>query len=392
MTDSDYFDFTFTLEGELKDGNIFPILYRIYRNNISGLLIIKNEKSEKKIHIRDRKIIFVTSTHPSDSFSNFLVNQKRITSDLYPMAISYADQNHKRFGRAMIELGYCSYEQVWTWVPAHLNHLLVSIFDMENSDSGTYRIIEMGDRDDHDVPIENITLNVGILDALIDGIRRFKRTDVFEKKLHDVENLYVVYANFQMLSQLDLKPYELHVYDLVKREERLEHILKGSELMEKDTRRLLYLFLLLGVISTQKPSAAIPHDPPEEIDSLPMRRQCAFTSFEEALKYYNTKYEIIFKVMLKKIGPIAFSILLKAIEDILDNLPSYFQKIHLNSDGTINEQIILKSLWYYDFDRHIAEFLKGLEDILYTEMFAVKRHLGVEIEQQVVRWIKGIGN
>ena len=94
--------------------------------------------------------------------------------------------------------------------------------------------------------------------------------------------------------------------------------------------------------------------------------------------------------MLKEIGPISLSLLLKAVEDIMENLPSYFRKIQLNPDGTINEELILKSVWYHDFDEYIGEFLRGLEEILYTEIYAVKKHLGVEYEQQVLKWINGI--
>ena len=49
-------------------------------------------------------------------------------------------------------------------------------------------------------------------------------------------------------------------------------------------------------------------------------------------------------------------------------------------------------MWYHDFDEHIGEFLRGLEEILYTEIYAVKKHLGVEYEQQVLKWISGIEN
>ena len=118
----------------------------------------------------------------------------------------------------------------------------------------------------------------------------------------------------------------------------------------------------------------------------------SFNSFEEALRYYNLKYEIIYKVMLKEIGPISLSLLLKAVEDIMENLPSYFQKIQLNPDGTINEELLLKSVWYHDFDQHIGDFLRGLEEILFTEIYAVKKHLGVDYEQQVLKWINGIGS
>jgi hypothetical protein len=199
------------------------------------------------------------------------------------------------------------------------------------------------------------------------------------------------------MTQLDLKPYELHVFDLVRRGPQIKDILKRSELLEVDTLRLLFLFLILEIISPQK-NAKIkekplisPHKGTSALESRGINAS-TFNSFEEALRYYNMKYEIIYKVMLKEIGPISLSLLLKAVEDIRGNLPSYFHKIQLNPDGTINEELILKSVWYHDFDEHIGEFLRGLEEILYTEIYAVKKHLGVEYEQQVLKWFNGIEN
>ncbi|MCP4149009.1 MAG: hypothetical protein GY757_14775, partial [bacterium] len=91
-------------------------------------------------------------------------------------------------------------------------------------------------------------------------------------------------------------------------------------------------------------------------------------------------------------GPIAHSLLLKAIEDIMENLPFFLQKMQLNSDGRIDDEALLKTLWYHDFDKNCGEFLRGLEEVLYTEIYAVKKHLGMEYEQQVLKWISGIGS
>jgi len=377
-------DFSFTSQGEIKEGKIFFILYHMYKNNISGVLVVKTESCTRKLFIRDRKIFFASSDQKTDSFGDFLVKKQLIDKEIYNAALQYMLKTKKRFGRALIEMGYFTYDQIWTWVPAHLKAIVFSFFNIK---SGIYKITDV-----HENNIENIVLDFDILNVIVDGMRGFKSEQFLKEKFEKIPNLYIYYPNTRLITQLDLKPYELHVYDLVKRESSLVNILKWSELLELDTMRLLFLFLVMEIISTQKYDINAPTEPPAENEELSAPRQCAFSSFDEALKYYNAKYELIFKVMLKEIGPISLSILHKSIEDILENLPSFLHKIHLNPDGTINEQMILKSLWYFDFDKHIGEFMRGLEEILYTEIFAVKKHLGVEYEQQVLKWIKGIGN
>ncbi|NIM11818.1 MAG: DUF4388 domain-containing protein [Candidatus Aminicenantes bacterium] len=370
----------FHREGEFNEGDMFSILYHIYNHDISGVLVVQSNDFEKKMVIRDRKIVFAASNRKLDSFGDYLLGNNLITKDIYRAAGQYMSENKKRFGRALIELGYFTYDQVWTWVPNHLQSIVFSFFKVK---SGTYRIME---EHQEDIETENILLDMDILAVIVEGMRQFKSRIVVEKRFEAIEELYICNTNTHLLQRLDLKPYEIHVLTLVQQESKLEAILARSELLEFDTLRLLYLFLVLEIVSSQKNAGIKPSVP----STIP--RLSTFNSFEEALKYYNMKYEVIYKVMLKEIGPISLSLLLKAIEDIKDNLPSYFQKIQLNPDGTINEELLLKALWYHDFDQHIGDLLRALEEVLYTEIYTVKKHLGVEYEQQVLKWIRGIGN
>lgn len=371
------FDFHLALEEELTEGDMFSILYHIYKDLLSGLLIVKTEGHEKKMVIEDRKITFAASNREEDNLSSYLLKNNLIDKKMYNKTNQYMTKHNKRFGRALVELGYFNYDQIWTWVQDHLKTIVFSFFGIT---SGTYRI-----QADHEKNLENISLDMDILKVIIEGMRSFKSKEFLEKKFENTEHLYVV--NAKMMAQLDLKPYEIHVFDLVKGESRLSEIIRRSELMEFDTLKFLYLFLVLEIISTQKKT-----EKPEALPEMETySRPSTFTSFDEALRYYNLKYEIIYKVMLKEIGPISLSILLKAVEDIMDNLPPYFQKMRLNPDGKINDEI-LKSVWYHDFNQHIGDFLMGLEEILYTEIYTVKKHLGVEYEQQVLKWMKGIEN
>jgi hypothetical protein len=372
-------------QGDLKEGDIYSILYYIYKNSISGTLVVNAENVEKKMFVENRKIVFAASNGKDDALGDYLLKNNLIDKDIFHKTGQYMEKNSKRFGRALIELGYFNYEQLWTWIPNHLQAIVSSFFDIK---SGTYRIVTNIEKQE-----ENIVLDLDILSVIVEGVRRFESKSFLEKKIADIEHLYI--TDSRNMTQLDLKPYEIHVFDLVRRGSQLKDILKRSELLEFDTLRLLFLFLILEIISTQKnvktkEKPGISQGKESRLESRGINAS-TFNSFEEALRYYNLKYEIIYKVMLKEIGPISLSLLLKAVEDIMENLPSYFRKIQLNPDGTINEELILKSLWYHDFDEYIGEFLKGLEEILYTEIYAVKKHLGVEYEQQVLKWINGIG-
>lgn len=366
-------------EGTLKEGDIYSVLYNIHKNAISGHFIVKAGDIEKKLVIENKKIIFATSNSLNDSLGNYLLREKAINREVYDKTSEYISKNKIRFGRALIELRLMNYDQLWMWVQKHLEKIVFSIFDIKD---GEYRIITQQEQEK-----ENIVLDLEILTVIVEGMRRFRSGEFLRSKFAKIKNLYI--CNSRMIHQLDLKPYELHIYDLVKREAKLENILKASELLEFDTVRVIYLFLLLEIISpekTKKKPAADEAEKEENGVSL-----STFKSFEEALKYYNMKYEMVFKVLSKEIGPIALSILSRAVEDIMENLPHYFQRVKLNPNGSINEEF-LKSVWYHDYHKYAGGFLRGLEEILYAEVYMVKKHLGVEQEQQVLKWLTRTGS
>lgn len=365
-------------EGQFSEGEVFHILFYMYKNAISGILSIETDEYEKQLVVDNTKILFASSNRRFDAFGDYLLRNHLIDRQMYNRASDHMSQYNKRFGRALIELGYFSYDQIWTWVPNHLKSIVYSVFNIKK---GKFRLILNRERD-----IENISLDLDIIDVIVEGMRRFKSTHFLEEQFKNIPHLYA--SDSKLMSGLALKPYEIHIFDLVRRCSSLDDILKWSELLEHDTLRLLYLFLVLEIVSTQKAPKKKELPPIQQAPS----RLSAFNSFEEAIRYYNMKYEVIYKVMLKQIGPISHSLLLKAVEDIMDNLPSYFQKIQLKSDGTIDEEPILKAVWYHEFDQHIGDFLRALEEILYTEIYSVKKHLGVEYEQQVLKWISGVGS
>ncbi len=230
------------VEGAIKEGDIYSLLYNIYKNSISGHLIVTSGDLEKTVIIENRKIVFASSNSIDDSLGNYLLNQKVIEKDIYDRISEYIVKHRKRFGRALIELGYLNYDQLWKWVQKHLQMIVFSLFDIKQ---GEYRILINPEQD-----IENIVLDLDMLVVIVEGMRGFRCEDFFHRKFAGVKNLYA--SNTRIIHRLDLKPYEIHIYDLVKRQASFENVLKASELLRFDTLRILYLFLLLEIISTEK--------------------------------------------------------------------------------------------------------------------------------------------
>lgn len=375
---SDYLPTT----GTLEEGDIHKVLYKIYRDSISGLLKISDGRQEKELVIENDKIRFASSNSRQDSLGNYLFKKNVIDETAHDKIEAFMVEKGVRFGRALIELGILDYEQLWTLVPGHLKEIALSITAVKQ---GSYRIITQ-----HQWQEENIRLELDIPDLLIEAVRRTKTGKYIEAGLEDTRQLFV--CDSTSIERLNLKPYERHVYELVKKYPLLADILENSELLPFDTLKVLYLLKVFEIVSPEKPQKSKKAKKEEEPSHSHSVTPAAFKSFDDALKHYNSRYELVYKVLSKEIGPIALSILSRALEDIMENLPGCFQRLKLNPNGTLNQDLILKSVWYHDFDSNGTEFLRGLEEILYAEIYTVRQHLGVEQEQQVLKWMNKTGN
>ena len=166
----------------------------------------------------------------------------------------------------------------------------------------------------------------------------------------------------------------------------LSEIIAKSELLRFDTLKILYGLLRLDLLCDRQQPVA-PADA-HSAGYVPT----TFTSFEDTLQYYNGKFEYIYRVLSKEIGPVAQSILFEAITAIMESIPACFHNLEITAEGRIEAKSILKSIWYENFEEHSNEFLKGLEEILYAEIYAVKRHLGKDHEKMILQWIREPGN
>ena len=366
----------FSLTGKVKEIGVPDILAHMHRQFVDGTLVVRDGDLRRKIYVHNQKVSFASSNVEDDSLGSYLIRNRIIDLDIFQKAGDFMVEHHTRFGRALLELGILDADGLWLWVGRQLKEIVFACLGMLDGD---YEIIT-----DDDPLQENILLDMDIPSLLVEGSRGLFPVESIDRVLGSLTHLYV--QKEDLSGKIGFKPYELHILQLLKRESAIDEILKKSELLVADTLRILYLFSLLGIVSPHQAEAT------QEAEGEKVVSCRSFNSFEEALKYYNMKYELIFRVLSKEIGPIAQSILTRAIEGIEGSLPSYLKNVQLTAGGSIKKEKILKSLWYHDFDSYVGELLRGLEEILYAEIYSVKKHLGVEYEQQILKWINPTGN
>jgi len=358
------------IKGEIKEAGILEFLKKLYIDSFSGKLVFTISNNEKTLFMANGNLIFATSNKVEDSFGYYLLSRKIITRDAFDLASDYMKKYKKRFGRSLVEMGYLDYARMYYNLIEHIKEIFFSVLFLEEV---KYEIEAK-----HIDLNENYRINDPLPKVITEGIRKTQLSGFIKLKLKNVNKLYI--NNLNNLDLLGIKDYEMHLIELVRKFKKLSNIVANSELSELDTLKIIYSLLLFDVVSIR--------DTKELKDDIVSNNFSGFMSFEDAINYYNQKYIEVYKMLSKEIGPVAKSILLKAVEEIKDNLPSYFSSITLLNNGGINSEKILKTVWYYDFNKYIKEFISSLEEILYAEIYAIKKNLGPEYEQKILKWLK----
>ena len=364
------------ISGNLSELDVAAILALMHHQALDGQLRVATATFSKTLWLENGCIIFAQSSLLEDSLGSFLLRRRVIDAEGLKKSGAYMEKKSIRRGRALLEMELISSAQLWEEVSAHMRAIVFSLFPLAE---GKYEIAGKQKSD-----TENIVLTMPVPEAILEGIRQIADRPFIESRF--TENMLFFPAARKNFFPTALKPFEDHVLSLVREATPLAEIITRSELLRFDTMKIIYGLLRLGLLSDrQQPSRQLAPNPAGHVPTT-------FTSFEDTLKYYNGKFEYIYRVLSKEIGPVAQTILFDAITAIMESIPACFHKLEITAEGRIDAQSILKSIWYENFEEHSNEFLKGLEEILYAEIFAVKRHLGKEHEKLILQWIREPGN
>lgn len=366
------------IKGRIPETRVVEVFSSIIKSGFKECNVIFLFNGFTKIlKIKDNRIIFINSEDPGDTFYNFLASNSDLSESDLKEALSHSENSGARLGKSLCELDMISYVDLWKYVADHQNQILENICKIE---AGEYSLYENTD----DV-IENIKLDIPLSKVILHLIRNSDFTEIINEKFEIINKIFIKERQPDLPD--DIFRYEEHVLHLCIKYRDIDGILKKSELKESDTLKYIYYFYLIDVISTEK-TGIVKGQQVKNYISV----NISFSSYEEALKHYNIKFEMIYKILSKEIGPVALSILSNSIDDIRDNLPVFLKGAELDKNGKLMEKKILKKVWYHDYENHSSEFVRGLEELLYSQIFAVKKNLGIEYENQILKWLKGTGN
>ena len=350
----------------------FPqILFSVWESKTTGLLLIKNDKTEKKLTFVQGNLAIDKDTFDEKAFFKHLVKKKILDNSSTKKCEARSAKKKTSLLAALLDLGVLTPQHLWKNMGVFAKQDLYPLFDLF---SLTPTLIS-----EKTPPDSAILFTIPTLGFIREGIYRMKNFKLIDalipKKNDDFQKLLPDH-----LDQIDLQPYEEHLIHAISEKTDLQSLLITSTLGEKYTKKALFALFCLGILGPSP--MATPNKPLQEFSAVELQK---------ILNTFNAKCSYIYKSVSKELGPVALNLMEKSIDDIKPYLSQHFQKIRLGIDGKIDLKSVLKSNIILSHRETIQLIIKSLNEILTAEILAVKKTLGSDFESTLIKNLENIG-
>jgi hypothetical protein len=236
----------YVLSGNLSEIRLPVLLMSLYRDRETGVLALTNGLCTKSLYVKEGKVVYATSSDPEDQLGECLFRRGLIGLKAF---LESAEEGRagRRQGEVLVDIGALTPEGLVEGVTQQLYDIIYSVFDFR---SGTYTL-ELAPFS----TVEMITLSVEIPAVVFRGLERqtawgpiFAEVGDPSVRVRAIERLP------SFLPGLELNSEQEHVLGLCREGMAVASIVDASYLPPFQTYRLLWLFLILGLIEKESPA------------------------------------------------------------------------------------------------------------------------------------------
>jgi len=365
------------MDESLRRGNLsrtpFPrLLAGLWSERLTGTLSIGGPGGPKTLFFEDGSLAVEKDSFPAADFLRSLLTSGAVDLISLGRVEERAQETGAPVVRSILELELLPPGRLWALLEEFVKAEIYALFDSEEGE------FEFTPRPGLAGPAYVRGLFVPRL--LLEGGRRMVNHDLIGRHL-PAEGETVQGLQPALLDRLELEPHERYLLGLLDPARTLAELLEWSELGQRESRRVLFVFLCLGVAGTRAPKPKTARLPTE----------MSLAEVEKIFGAFNAKCSYIFRYISKEIGPVATSILRNSLEDVRGRLDPLFQGLELKPDGRIEVKSFLKTNMNLVGDESRRNLLRSMDEILVAEVLAVKRTLGPGHESALVKSLEKVG-
>lgn len=357
---------------EFARAPIARVLAEIWRQGQSGSLYVKADGVPKCLSFERGSLILDSESFEEKDFLRFLLTAGETDLIALTRVEEHAQKNDVPALRALVETSLFEPERLWALLESYAREEALSLFDAGGAEREFH--VRAGP------PGRVLVGSIDVPGLLLEGARRMKNAAVVDGFLPAAGETVRRLPSFSP-DAFRLSLTEKYVLGLLDPAKTLADICDTSDVGKTETRRVLFAFLCLGLAGTagQKPKTGkLPSD-------------LSLAGMDRLLGLFNAKCSFIFKYISKEIGPVAFSMVEKALDEVRGRLDPAFQGAVLKPDGRLELKSLLKVNANIVGDDCRRSLLRSMDEILAAEVLVVKRTLGPAHESALVRSLEKVG-
>lgn len=358
--------------GSLTETPLARILFHLWENRLTGGLTLSLEEGDKPLFLSRGDVALVAGFFSETEFEKHLIADRFLTTLQAEDCREHSQRRGVSFLRALIEKDVFPPGRAWQLLNEFWFESLFPLFDR---DQGEYRF-----EAEIEVAEERIFSSFPTPECILHGIRRMKNFRLIEACLPaETESLRPLHPSYA--PGLILASHEKHVHRLMAHCSSLADLYALSQAGKKETQRAVFALLQVGLAGPAQTKDQV--KAPAETPSAP--------GLDKVWSDFNEKCAFIYKYISKEIGPVALSVLQKALDEVRAQQTPSLQGLYLRPDGRVEfKPFPLVSLSPSNEEGR-KHFLALLNEILTAEVLAVKKTLGNAHEAAVVRNLEKIG-
>lgn len=228
-------------EDELSNSPLPEILATIEKYKVAGVIIVKDEKFERKIYLNEGKIIFATSTNPDERLGEFLLYKGIITKEQYDESVVRLKRGEGRQGKILVDMKVLTPKELFLYVQEQIAEIVYNLFNL-NEGKVLFQIGKFKEE-------EIIKLSIPIKKAIFEGIKKIKDPKRCFQRLGSKTAVYEPIFELKDILGLSLTQEETKLLQMVDGRKNLYEIITKGPFTQGMNARILYAFFVLHLIS-----------------------------------------------------------------------------------------------------------------------------------------------
>jgi len=350
----------------------FPFyLFQLWENQKTGRLKVNTGAGEQQFCLVKGELTPITRYFPEKDFLDWLQETHRLEPPLRFNHQLIGAENINSLMAILIEQGFLPSREALELSRDFLVARLIDHFSLP----GLRFSFEEEEFSEEDILIKGVF----VPDLILQGFRKLAQIEAFSRLLPSEKQLIIrqVPAYFRKLS---LKAPELYIWKLLQTPKTFKALLEQSWLGPAETKKTLLALTCLKLIQ---------YSPNPETPEVNGRN--SLPDIEKSLALFNEKNIFICRYLAKQLGPVAYNLIEKCYRETVDYLDPIFLNLEFRPDGSLEPRAMLKMSLNELSPEAKKTLLQGFDEILVAELLLVKRNLGNQHEEALVKHLNKIG-